>query len=766
MENASSDVGAPGEDAEIVEVTVSHAIKKHEARTWVSSSASVKEVVEALALTLRRPDISKRGRLVRKPTGHQHFTSMNLTDKVGTRRKFMIIGVDDLNEGPEAIPTLTVEQALQIQRQLLVGFADREFQRKLMELEWAHGKDTGQFLTERQMLALEVQRVVLPKYGFDPGAKGVKDMMKAFDAPELAHKDIMTNGMMLNSLLRVVLPGEEEGAEDRFDAVRKLVASSIAAAEGRGPAPNAEAPATPTAAEAKPAPAPQREAAAPGVAPSRAGPAAAPALRAKPQASLQRLGSLEPLQRPTADEVAVIRTSFGTAERLSVLPSLRMQLGRLDGDATVSIEPTVRYQKFLGFGGSFTESSADLLTEMTYETQDRIVDACFHPERGLNYTMGRMHINSCDFSTGNWACCETKDDKDLVHFSLRRYEKSLLPFLRRAESAAGQPLKLIASPWSPPAWMKDNGSMLEGGKLRADCREAWARYYLRFADGMQEAGLPLWALTVQNEPMAVTAWENCIYSATEERDFVRDYLGPALEDCGMDLKLLVWDHNRDEMFMRAKTIYSDPLAAKHVWGVAFHWYGDPRYESWPEKSGQLCYDNVQRVHDLRPDKHLVMTEACQEGGPHTGEWGLGERYAENIMKDLNHWTEAWIDWNLLLNGQGGPNHVRNHCSAPLLVDVEHDLVLFQSSFYYIGHFSRYIQPGAHRILCSSSRDALESVAFANPDGTVAVVVMNQSEHGVAFSLECGGAAASASAPRRSITTFVLLSDTAPERAQQ
>mmetsp|Transcript_41236 Transcript_41236/g.106691 ORF Transcript_41236/g.106691 Transcript_41236/m.106691 type:complete len:747 (-) Transcript_41236:170-2410(-) len=746
METVSG-TDSPAGDGEIVQVIVSHAIKKEEVVTTVSTTSTVREVVDALALALRRPDIQKKGRLVRKLTGQTHYTSMKDTEKVGSRRKFMIIGIDDLKEGPETIPVLTRDQALQIQRQLLVGFASKEFQRKLMELEWALGKDTGQFLSERQMLALEVQRFILPMYGFDAGPKGVKDMMKAFDAPHLVlEEEIMTNGVMLNHLLRVSLPGDDAG-EEAYEKIRQHITSHI---EKNGGPEAALAAAKPAA--ALPSNKPAAVAVQSGT---------TPPWRVMPQGGTQRLGSLVPLRRPALGEVSVVRTSYGSGERLSTLPQLHLETGRHDGDASVVIEPSVRYQTFLGFGGSFTEASCDLLMQMTQETQERIVDACFDSEKGLNYKMGRVHINSCDFSTGNWTCGGPKDDKVLATMSLKRYERSILPFLRRAGRLAGD-LKLIASPWSPPAWMKDNESMLDGGKLRAECRDVWARYYVRFAELMQDAGLPLWGLTVQNEPMAVTAWENCVYTAVEERDFVRDHLGPTLEDSGMDLKLLVWDHNRDEMFARAKTIYADPRAAKYVWGVAFHWYGDPRYETWPDKVGQLCYENVQRVHELRPDKHLVMTEACQEGGPHTGEWCLGERYAENIIKDLTHWTEAWIDWNLVLNGQGGPNHVGNNCSAPILVDVERDLVLFQSSFYYIGHFSRHIQPGAKRILCSSSRDALESVAFANPDGTLAVIVLNQSEHSINMSLEYAGKAALTNCPKHSITTFVLLGNEPPQ----
>lgn len=304
--------------------------------------------------------------------------------------------------------------------------------------------------------------------------------------------------------------------------------------------------------------------------------------------------------------------------------------------------------------------------------------------------------------------------------------------------------------------------MLRKGKLKAGCRRAWARFLVRFARDMSSEGLPLWGMSVQNEPAASTSWENCLYNAQEERDFVRDHLGPALEASSADLRLLVWDHNRDQMVSRARTIYSDPEAAKYVWGMAFHWYGDSRYESWA-KTGQVCFENVARVHEMRPDKHLIMTEACQEGGPHIGEFNVGERYAESIIKDLNNWTEAWIDWNLVLDREGGPNHVSNFCSAPIIVDVERDLVFVQPAWYCIAHFSRFIRPGAQRILCASSRDALETTAFINTDGSIAAVVLNQTGTPIPFWLVNGasGKAAQTTAPPHSITTFVLRGDEKP-----
>eukprot|EP00747_Dinoflagellata_sp_TGD_P022185 gnl/TRDRNA2_/TRDRNA2_128955_c0_seq2.p1 gnl/TRDRNA2_/TRDRNA2_128955_c0~~gnl/TRDRNA2_/TRDRNA2_128955_c0_seq2.p1 ORF type:complete len:596 (+),score=69.25 gnl/TRDRNA2_/TRDRNA2_128955_c0_seq2:240-1790(+) len=417
-------------------------------------------------------------------------------------------------------------------------------------------------------------------------------------------------------------------------------------------------------------------------------------------------------------QVYVVRTAKHTGERLSESAPLSWDSkpyprSPLDGEATVVVQTSVRFQTFMGFGGSFTESSADLFAKLSSVNKRLVSDAYFNNATGLGYRLGRLHMNSCDFSTGKWSCDESWADEDLVNFSTAHYEATMLPMIREAQAAAGVPLTLLASPWSPPAWMKTTFSMLSGGSLIPSYRAAWAKFYVLFAERLKAVGVPLWGFTVQNEPGATTPWENCLYTDEEERDFVRDYLGPALNASGLDLKLLVHDHNRDQMFARARTIYSDPVAASYVWGVAYHWYGDPRYEFWPSPHGMVLHDNLRHVHELKPDKHIIMTEACQEMGAHIGSWELGERYAESIVRDLNNWLEAWIDWNLLLDTQGGPNHVGNFVSAPVLVDVERDQLLFLSSYYYIAHFSRYIKPGARRVLAGASRDALE-VQWAQP----------------------------------------------------
>ena len=322
----------------------------------------------------------------------------------------------------------------------------------------------------------------------------------------------------------------------------------------------------------------------------------------------------------------------------------------------------------------------------------------------------------------------------------------MLPFIRAAQEVAAQPIKLLVSPWSPPAWMKSNGEMNQGGHLLPQYRAAWARCFVRFIEEYAKEGVPVWGVSVQNEPAATQRWDSCIYSAEEERDFVRDHLGPALQAAGLgQVRIVVWDHNRDHMVERASVVLSDPQAARYVWGTGFHWYGENHFE------------HVQLLHDAWPDKQLLFTEGCQEGGPHHGSWDLGERYARSMINDINRWTVGWIDWNLLLDAAGGPNHVGNLCSAPMLADAAGLAVSHQSSYYYIGHFSRFVQPRARRVLCAASREDLEATAFVNPDGSVATVVMNRTHAPIEFALHLDKQRAQALLPARAIATYTTAS---------
>lgn len=444
-------------------------------------------------------------------------------------------------------------------------------------------------------------------------------------------------------------------------------------------------------------------------------------------------------------EIRMLVTARDSTQRLNEVETLRF--GRGDESFTgtaVLVDPTKRFQRIEGFGGAFTESASVSLDKMSASLRAEAIRAYFDPETGHGYSLCRTHMNSCDFSVGNYACCDTDGDTALKSFHLGREKESLLPLIQEANRVAGRPVKLFISPWSPPAWMKTTGKMNHGGKLKPDYRQAWAQYYCRFIQELEREGVPVWGLTVQNEPEATQIWDSCIYTPSEECDFVRDYLGPTLEAEGYgNLKLMIWDHNRDRAVHRAKAIYDDPEAAKYVWGLGFHWYS------------QSCFDNIRLIHDAWPDKGLLFTEGCKEAGPGIGSWETGERYGESIISDLNRWTAGWVDWNLVLDEEGGPNHVGNFCSAPILCDTGNDQLLYQPSYYYIGHFSRAIRPGAERILCASTHNSLEVTAARNPDGSVAVVVMNRSESPLEFSLDYGGKAARVVSQRRSISTLIF-----------
>jgi glucosylceramidase len=409
----------------------------------------------------------------------------------------------------------------------------------------------------------------------------------------------------------------------------------------------------------------------------------------------------------------------------------------------VMVNPERRFQTIEGFGGAFTESAAVTWQKLGTQQRDQMLLDYFSPLAGHGYTLCRVHMNSCDFSLGSYAHVETPGDMDLAGFNIDRDRRALVPFILAAQRVAGRPLKLLVSPWSPPAWMKTNGDMNHGGRLRPECRLAWARCFVRFIEAYAVEGIPVWGVSVQNEPAAVQRWDSCIYSAEEERDFVRDFLGPTLEQAGLGhVRIVVWDHNRDHMVERASVVYSDPQAARYVWGTGFHWYGENHF------------DHVQLLHDAWPDKHLLFTEGCQEGGPHHGSWDLGERYARSMVNDLNRWTVGWIDWNLVLDENGGPNHVGNLCSAPILADTRTGTLEHQSSYFHIGHFARFVHPGARRILCAATREDLETTAFLNPDGSTATVVMNRTAERIVFALHHAAERVVGELPPRAIATFV------------
>jgi glucosylceramidase len=446
--------------------------------------------------------------------------------------------------------------------------------------------------------------------------------------------------------------------------------------------------------------------------------------------------------------VTVYVSARDTGERLAARPPVAMQplLQPDEHQPTVMVDPRKTFQTMEGIGGALTDAAAETFAKLPPERQRELLRAYFDPEQGIGYSLARTHIHSCDFSSESYSYDDVPGDTALAHFSIEHDRRYKLPFIEAAIRAAGGSLKLFASPWSPPAWMKTNGSMLEGGELKPEDRDAWARYIVRFVQAYEKEGVPIWGLTVQNEPMAKQTWESCLYTAEQERDFVRDHLGPALVQAGLwNVKLMIWDHNRGLLYQRAKVVYDDPAASRYVWGTAFHWYtGDH-------------WDNVRITHDAWPQKALLFSEstAANFDKDALGEWKWGEMYAESMIRDFNDWAVGWTDWNVLLDEHGGPNHVGNFCLAAVHGDTRTGQLTYLSSYYAIGHFSKFVRPGARRIACTSNDDRLLATAFRNADGRIAVVVLNKGDEAVPFELWRDGQAAKLPCPAHSFVTALM-----------
>jgi len=422
----------------------------------------------------------------------------------------------------------------------------------------------------------------------------------------------------------------------------------------------------------------------------------------------------------------------------------------LETEASIFVNTSKLHQTFVGIGAALTDASAETFYKLTKENQDKFMQAYYSIDKGIGYSLARTIIHSCDFSTASYTYIEEGDSK-LKTFNIEHDKQYRLPFTKLAIAAAGGKLTMYASPWSPPAFMKTNNNMLQGGKLKPEFYQPWANYYAKFIKAYEKEGIPIWGLTIQNEPMAKQTWESCIYTAEEERDFLKNYLGPTLENEGLgDKKIIVWDHNRDLLFERANVILSDPEANKYVWGTGFHWY-----EDW--KDGTPMYKNVAAVNDAYPDKNLIFTEGCNEKYDlsRIEDPKLAERYGKAMINDFNNGTVAWTDWNILLDETGGPNHVGNLCFAPVHGNTQTGNLTFTNSYYYIGHFSKFIRPGAKRISTGTTANHLSATSFLNEDGSIVVVALNESDAEIDYMLTIDKKTATLKMPARSIQSIIL-----------
>ena len=290
--------------------------------------------------------------------------------------------------------------------------------------------------------------------------------------------------------------------------------------------------------------------------------------------------------------------------------------------------------------------------------------------------------------------------------------------------------------------MKTNGEMNHGGKLKKEYYELWSEYYVKFIEAYRNEGIDVYGITVQNEPNATQRWDSCIYTAEEERDFVKNHLGEKMKS--INAKIMFWDHNKERVIKRANVMLSDSESRKYVDGIAIHWYTGDHFEQ------------LEMFHKLYPDMDIVFSEGCYEyckGSADTVK--IGEKYAHDMIGNFNNYCNTFCDWNLILNEEGGPNHVGNFCDAPIMADTKTDTVYIHDSYYYIGHFSKYVKVGAKRIGSSKCNDGIELVSFKNPDGSIVSVVLNRTEdeQKISFSLE--GTLVDTVIEPRSIATYIF-----------
>lgn len=433
----------------------------------------------------------------------------------------------------------------------------------------------------------------------------------------------------------------------------------------------------------------------------------------------------------------------------------RAEIIRLADDARrtqerdlINLYPEITYQEIEGFGGAFTDASGFVYSRMPEDLQRQFIRAYFSLE-GLGYTCGRTSIDSCDFSRETYESDGDPDDPALSRFDVSRAAEYVLPLLRAAQKEAGRDMTLMFTPWSPPAWMKTNASRLHGGRLKEENYGLWAEYICRYLQEFEKLGAKAVYLSPQNEPKAAQTWDSCLFTAEEERVFIRDHLHPALVKNRLDnVQLLIWDHNKERALDRALQILGDPETAKRVSGVAVHWYSGDHFEA------------LQMIRDAFPDKKLVFSEGCVEYSLYNAQNHLrnAQMYAHEIIGDLNHGMRLFLDWNLLLDEQGGPNHVGNFCDAPVMFDTKAHELKYNLSFDYIGHFSRFLRPNARRAGLSRYSEQLEATAALNPDGTLAAVVMNTAKESVSFGLRMKDRVWPVEIAPESIATFVFDKD--------
>ena len=409
----------------------------------------------------------------------------------------------------------------------------------------------------------------------------------------------------------------------------------------------------------------------------------------------------------------------------------------------VTLLPALKKQTITGFGGSFTESTAYLLNQLSKKNRDSIIEAYFG-ESGAKYSLTRTHMNSCDFSLSQYSYAPVEGDKELKHFTIEEDKDDIIPMIKDAMAVSKEGFKILASPWTASPWMKDNNKWV-GGKLLPEYYDTWALFFSKYVTAYKDEGIDIWGFTVENEPLGNgNNWESMHYSPDEMTNFVQHHLGPKLKSDYPDVKILGYDQNREHLNEWVDSQYKNEETSKYFDGTAIHWYAST-FHYFPEE--------LQYAHNKAPNKYLIQSEACIDAQvpvwkddawywkKEATDWGFTwapekdkpmhpkyapvNRYARDIIGCLNNWVDGWIDWNMVLDTKGGPNWFQNWCIAPVIVNPATDEVYFTPLYYTLSHFSRFIRPEAKVIEINNPDKDIMITAAENSDGSIAVVIFNE-----------------------------------------
>ncbi len=447
----------------------------------------------------------------------------------------------------------------------------------------------------------------------------------------------------------------------------------------------------------------------------------------------------------------------------------------------IGLYPDYTFQTMEGFGCALTESSCYLLSKLSREERRKTLSLWFSKE-GMNASFVRMHIDSCDYSLEEYqAVKDPIADPELLTFSIDHDRKYVIPVVKEAMALSSHPLQVLLSPWSPPYQWKTPPELSEndaavyggmgmkvetdkpirdfGGRLKPEYYAPYARYLVKYLQAYLKEGIPVSMLSIQNEASAATNWDSCLWTGEQERTFLVDYLYPEMERSGLSgrVQIFIWDHNKERAIEHIDAFMKDERAAKEVDGFALHWYSGDHFEA------------LSLLHQKYPDKILMHSESCglhipgkttafvltkeqeallagkkmeleaagEQKTPNQCDFEDALHYAHDILGDLNHGLQRWIDWNLIVDRNGGPRHVPGGFAAPLV--YENDGTITQTvSFAFLHTIAEAVQPGAVRLGSSSYGREAEAAAVRNPDGSLSVLILNESAKDIRVNLRLQG----------------------------